>query len=93
MLTLPLLSLFGTQFESWLCCLVCWVGVCGSFFAYKGTREAELRNSYHIYNPPKPSFGKEGLWQVFHLRYPRAGGDVLRESNKKGYQYWVPLIW
>ena len=37
------------------------------FFAFKGTREAELRNSFYIYNPPKPSFDKEGLWQVCHL--------------------------
>ena len=35
-------------------------------FAYKGTREAKLRNSYHIYNPSKPPL-KGGLWQVFHL--------------------------
>ena len=35
--------------------------------AYKGTREAELRNICHIYNPSKPPFEKGGLWQVFHL--------------------------
>ena len=35
--------------------------------ADKGTREAELRNSCHIYNPSKPPFDKGGLWQVEHL--------------------------
>ena len=32
-------------------------------FAYKGTREALLRNSCHIYNPSKPPFEKGDLWQ------------------------------
>ena len=39
----------------------------GRFSAYKGTREALLRNSCHIYTPSKPPFEKGGLWQVFHL--------------------------
>ena len=30
-------------------------------FAYKGTREAELRNSIYIYIPSKPPFGKGRL--------------------------------
>ncbi len=37
------------------------------FCADKGTREALLRNSCHIYNPSKPPFEKGGLWQVSHL--------------------------
>ena len=33
----------------------------GRFFAYKGAREAKLRNPYHIYIPSKSPFDKGGL--------------------------------
>ena len=49
------------------------------FFAYKGTREAKLRNSSHIYNPPKPSFDKEGLLCLTALAF--AVGKMGRDGE------------
>ena len=53
----------------------------GRFSAYKGTREAELRNSCHIYIPSKPPFGKGRLVASVPLAYGEHIAMQLQKAN------------
>ena len=56
----------------------------GRFLRIKGLGKAKPCE-YYIYNPPKPSFEKENLWQVFHLL-------TLRELLIRGREtYFTPI--